>query len=276
MVKPFFLFFFLVVALQATQLQELINKKVQTVLDNKTYMQNKPFIDILLTPPEKFMKQDRVDVVKIVATLKENGLLELFYKQPQKMQYSFTTNGSVLFFVKIMGDALRNIGYYRFVTKSSSYDSNEFSWSVSITSEYAIDPLILQKELQKYGCEIIDISRQNSTKWSYAIDTSRAKLHVKALTASKEVKLKRSLEPYWFDVSQIQRLRIISKGRNRWYPSIAYYDPHLHLIKTVQRDKKSYDITVVIPKNAMYIKIADIYTMKNIKDTLVLQPSGIR
>ena len=99
MVKAFLLFSLLLGVTYATELKDLINKKVQTVLDNKTYIQNRPFIEILLSPPEKFMKKNRVDAVKIVATLKENGLLELFYKEPKKMEFRFTTNDSPLFFL---------------------------------------------------------------------------------------------------------------------------------------------------------------------------------
>ncbi len=64
----------------------------------------------------------RVNSVKVIETLKENGLLDLFFNKPVEIELKFKTNGSALFFVKIIGDTLRNIGYYRFVTKSSSYN----------------------------------------------------------------------------------------------------------------------------------------------------------
>jgi len=261
---------------QTSAVEELVFKKVQMILDAKSFAQNRAFIKIIFSPAEKFMDNDHVDTVKVVETLKENGLLELFYGKPTQTVLEFKTNGSPLFFVKILSDTLRNIGYYRFVTNGSKYNSSEFSWSVSIISEYATDPMILQKELQKSGCSIIDIERESATKWIYTIDMLNAHLPVKKLQDSYIITLRRSLFPYWLDISKIRRLRIVSSRHNYWYPNLSFYDEHLHLVKVISRDKRSFDITVVIPKNAKYIKIADIYTMKNIKDSLELHPVGSR
>ncbi len=256
--------------------EERVLKKVQTILDTRSFEQNRAFIKIIFSPADRFLHNGRVDAVKVVETLKENGLLQLFFKKPSEMVLEFKTNGSSLFFVKIVSDTLRNIGYYRFVTKASRYNNSEFSWSVRIVSEYAADPMILQKELHKSGCEIVDIERKSPTQWVYTIDMHNAHLPVQVLREGFVVKLRHSLFPYWLDVSKIRRLRVVSHGRNHWYPDISFYDAHLHLVKVIERDKRSYDITVVIPKNARYIKIADIYTMKNIKDSLELHPVGSR
>ena len=267
---------FLVSFADSSTLQERVLRQVKTILDTESYRQNEAFIKIIFSPAKKFIYNDRVDSVKVVETLKENGLLELFFDKPTKIVLEFKTNGTPLFFVKIVGDTLRNIGYYRFVTDASKYNNSEFTWSVGIVSEYAADPMILQKELQKSGCSIVDIQRETPTKWRYTIDMQNAHLPVKRLEEGVVTTLRRSLTPYWLDVSKIRRLRIVSRGANHWYPDISFYDPLLHLVKTLQRDKRSYDITLSIPKNAKYIKIADIYTMKNIKGSLELHPVGSR
>ena len=264
------------VCAQPSSNEERLFQKVRSILDAKSYAQNEAFVKIIFSPAEKFMINDRVDSVKVVETLKENGLLELFFNKPTKIVLEFKTNGAPLFFVKIVSDTLRNIGYYRFVTNASKYNSSEFTWSVNITSEYAADPMILQKELQKSGCSIVDIQRESPTRWSYTIDMQNAHLPVKRLQERMVVTLRRSLFPYWLDVSQIRRLRVVSRGRNHWYPDVSFYDSHLHLVKVVQRDKRMYDVMFNIPKNAKYIKIADLYTMKNIKDSLELHPVGSR
>ena len=256
--------------------EDLVLNKIQNILGASKFTQNKAFIKLIFSPPAKFMHNDRVDAVKVVETLKDNGLLDLFFNKPTPIVLEFHTNGAPLFFVKIVSDTLRNIGYYRFVTSASKYNNSEFSWSVGITSEYAADPMILQKELQKRGCSIIDIQRETPTQWSYTIDMHDAHLPVSELQSGYVTKLRRSLFPYWLGVSKIRRLRIVSRAQNHWYPDISYYDSQLHLIKVIERDKRSYDITLAIPKNAKYIKIADIYTMKNIKDSLELHPVGSR
>ena len=256
--------------------EDPLTTKIKSFLNEKTYEDNKGFINVIFDPKSAFYENDRVDAVKVVQTLKENGLLKLFFKKPQEFRLNFKTSGSPIFFVKIMSDTLRSIGYYRYVTTASTLDSSEFTWSINLTSEYATDPLVLQKQLQKSACDIIDIERNNSKEWSYVIDISNAKLNVKTLENSKKVTLKRSLYAHWLNVSKIRRLKIQSTRRNRWYPYIAYYDSSLHLVKIIKREKIYREILLNIPKNATYIKISDLYTLKNVRDALVLLPQGAR
>jgi hypothetical protein len=130
--------------------------------------------------------------------------------------------------------------------------------------------------LAKSSCEIIDIKRNGPKEWSYVIDISNAKLNVPTLHNGEEVKLKRSLYAHWLNVSQIRTLNIKSSRRNSWYPNIAYYDSSLHLVKIIKRDKVYREILLNIPKNAIYIKISDLYTLKNVRDQLILSPKGTK
>jgi len=249
-----------------------LTSKIKTFLDENTYTQNKEFINVIFDPKSSFYKNDRVDAVSVVQTLKENGLLKLFFNKPKEFRLNFKTSGSPLFFVKIMGDALRNIGYYRYVTTASNLDNSEFTWNINLTSEYATDPVVLQTELLKNGCQIIDLERNSAQEWTYVVDISRGFLNIKVLQSTQEVKLKRSLYSHWLDVSKIQKLKIVSSNRNRWYPHIAYYDSSLHLLKVLKEDNIYKKIMLSIPKNAKYIKISDLYTLKNVRDSLTLIP----
>lgn len=254
--------------------KDLLNMKIQSFIDEKSYKQNKAFIDIVFSPKSDYISGERVDSVKVVNTLKENGLLNLFFKKPTNIKLNFKTSGSPLFFVKIMGNTLRNIGYYRYVTTESNLNNREFTWSISLSSEYATDPLILQNELKKSGCDIVDIQKKSATDWTYVIDMRNGHLNVELLEDGEEVKLKRSLYAHWLDVSKIKRLEIQSSRRNNWYPKISYYDSSLHLLKVISKDTKRVKITLNIPRCANYIKISDIYTLKNVKDSLILKPKG--
>lgn len=273
-VKLFFLLLLTFSSLSAQSEDNPVTEKIKTFLDPATYENNEDFIRVIFDPTSSYYKGDRVDVVKVVQTLKENGLLKLFFKSPQEFTLDFKTNGSPIFFVKIMDDVLRNIGYYRYVTSGAHLNEAEFSWSINLTSEYMTDPLILQAALQKNGCEIIDINKKSPTEWSYVIDIEHAKLNVATLESGKKVDLKRSLYAHWFDVSRIKGLNIESSRRNHWYPYISYYDASLHLLKLLKRDKVYRHISLLMPKNAKYIKISDMYTLKNIRDGLTLSPLG--
>jgi len=256
--------------------EDPLTQKIKSFLTPQEYEAKKDFINVIFDPKSAFYINERVDALKVVETLKENGLLNLFFKKPQEFQLNFKTNGAPLFLVKIMGDALRNIGYFRYVTTASVLDASEFTWSITIRSEYATDPLILQKELQKSGCSIVDIEKNKANEWSYVVDINGGYLNVKVLEDAQEVKLRRSLYAHWLDISKIRTLRVKSSRRNNWYPYIAYYDASLHLLKLTKENRIFRNITLKMPKNAKYIRISDLYTLKNVKDELTLMPKGSR
>jgi len=256
--------------------EEILFQKIKTFVSPKVFKKDRAYLEIIFSPKEDYLKEGRVDSVKVIKTLKENGILNLFFKKPKELNISFKTTGNSLFFIKIMSDTLRNIGYYRYVTKESNLDNNEFTWKISLTSEYATDPVVLSRELEKNFCVILDVIRKNPTEWTYVIDMQNAKLNTKVLYVDEKVKLKRSLYAYWIDVSNIKKLKITSSYRNSWYPYIAYYDEDLKLLRVIKRDRKRTSITLNMKENTHYLKISDIYTLKNIKDSLVLTPIGQR
>ncbi len=258
------------------QEENLLKLKIKSFIDANTYEQNSAYIDIIFSPESDYYINERVDAVKVIHTLKENGLLNLFFEKPTELKLSFKSSGPPLFFVKIMGDTLRNIGYYRYVTQESNLNSSEFTWTISLNAEYATDPLILSRELKKSGCYIVDVVRDSSREWTYVVDMREGILNIPKLEDGVEVKLKRSLYAHWLNVSSIKKLEIVSSRRNDWYPYIAYYDSSLHLLEVIKRDKKKRKIRLHIPKSAQYIKISDLYTLKNIKDPLVLAPVDSR
>lgn len=280
MVKRFFLLLFLVCALNAqeglVETEDPLTQKIKSFVSEEKYKKNKNFIDAVFDPKSAFYRNDRIDSVKVIQTLQENGLLDLFFKTPQEIRLNFKTNASPIFFVKIVSDTLSSLGYYKYLTVASKRDASEFVWSISFTAEYATDPLILQQELKKKFCEIVDIQRIGATEWTYLIDISNAKLNVEQLQEGKTITLKRSLYEHWFDVSKIKMLSIKSSSRNHWYPYIAYYDSSLHLLKVIKKENIHKSLELELPKETAYLKIADVYTLKNIKDELIFYPKGSR
>jgi len=254
--------------------EDMLLSKIKDFLDEKSYNENREFIDVIFEPKSSFYKNERVNAVKVIQTLKENGLLKLFFPQPSELKLNFKTSGTPLFFIKIMGDTLRNIGYFRYVTTASHLDASEFEWKISLTAEYATDPLVLENELNKNNCRIIDIERKSATEWSYIIDISEGSLDIDSVENGNSFKLKRSLYAHWLNISQVKSLTIKSSRRNSWYPYIAYYDASLHLLEVIKKDKVFYKLKLNIPQNAKYIKISDLYTLKNVRESLLLFPRG--
>jgi hypothetical protein len=272
MVKIFLLFTLLV---SFSCAEDLLIKKIQNLINPATFAKDRAYIDTIFSQKKDFYADDgRVDTIKVIKTLKDNGILNLFFKKPRDINISFKTGGAPLFFIKIMGDSLQNIGYYKYVTNESKFNGSEFVWKINLTSEYAADPIILSQELKKNNCRVVDVIRDGETDWTYVVDIKNAKLDVSELEDGVEFKLKRSLYAYWLDVSNIDKIEVSSSARNDWYPYIAYYDKSLKLLKVMKIDAKKTNITLEMKEDTRYIKISDIYTLKNIKDDLVLKPTA--
>lgn len=272
MVKIFLLFTLLV---SFSCAEDLLIKKIQNLINPATFTKDRAYIDTIFSQKKDFYADDgRVDTIKVIKTLKDNGILNLFFKKPRDINISFKTQGAPLFFIKIMGDSLQNIGYYKYVTNESKFNGSEFVWKINLTSEYAADPIILSQELKKNNCRVVDVIRDGETDWTYVVDIKNAKLDVNELEDGVEFKLKRSLYAYWLDVSNIDKIEVSSSARNDWYPYIAYYDKSLKLLKVMKIDAKKTNITLEMKEDTRYIKISDIYTLKNIKDDLVLKPTA--
>jgi len=256
--------------------REMLDIKIKSLLPKQVYVDNKSYINTILFNESSYILDNRVDALKVIRKLKDDGLLELYFDKPSELRLNFHTSDNPLFFVKIMGDTLRDIGYYRYITKESKLDETGFTWSITLKAEYVIDPQILQKELKTTGSSIVDITRINLKEWTFSIDMRDAYLDVEVLLDEQEVELQRSLYAYWLDVSMIKQLRVSSSRRNSWYPYITYFNSSLHLLKVVKENSKRTKMLLEIPDSAKYIKISDIYTLKNIKDVLLLMPIGSR
>ena len=134
MVKNLFFIFALALSLfaqEATE-NEMLDEKIISFIGAETFEKNRDYIHIIFKDTESFYTKEQINVVQVVETLEENGLLHLFFDAPQQYEMTFHSTGSPLFFVKLMGDTLRSMGYYRYVTKESKNDASGFEWTISL------------------------------------------------------------------------------------------------------------------------------------------------
>ncbi len=258
------------------QSKDLLHEKIKELIGDKAYARHVKFIKIIFANKEDFYTNERVDVANVIQTLKDNGLLDLFFKKPKEMHLTFQSSGYPLFFVKIISDTLQSMGYYRFITDRSKQDESGFFWTIRLMGEYAIDPVLLKTALQKRGCDIVDIDRNSQTDWFYHIDMKNAYLMLEELMPYKERELKKSLYEHWLNVKSSKSLILWSLKGNNWYPYVSIYDKELHLLKVYKRDKRTKKIKLELPEGTVYVKIADLYSLKNIKGGLRAQTQGVK
>jgi len=256
--------------------QERLDEKIISYIGEDSFARNKDYIHINFRDVKSFYNKENINVVKVVETLEENGLLHLFFETPQQYEMTFHSTGDPLFFVKLMGDTLRDIGYYRYVTKESKNDESGFEWKISLEAEYVTDPVLLRKELLTRGCEIIDIVRVSAVDWHYHIDTSKAHLKADVLKSGKSIKYRRLQYAKWLDVQHTKKIKIKSHRANFWYPYIALYDSSLRLLKVIKEDKETEVFNLTLPQDTRYIRVSDLYTITNIRYGLEFIASGKR
>lgn len=256
---------------------DLLDEKVKNLVDKESYLVHQKLIDIIFKNKSKFYKSSgEIDVVKVAKYLKDSGLLKLFFEAPSTLNITFNTNQNPIFFMKLITNSLNAMGYYFFITKEAKRESNVFSWSISLTTEYAIDPTIFARELDKRNCKILDIIKNSKDSWEYVIDISKANiLEAKELKVDDFMELDKSINDYWLKAENGKILKIVSKANNNWYPYVAFYDKNLNLVSLYKEDSKVINsINIKVPENCLYIKISDIFTLNNIKNGFSIYLKG--
>ena len=245
--------------------QMQLDKKISSFIGDEAFARNRDYIHIIFKNHEVFYTNAQINVVAVVEILEKNGLLKLFFDKPQQYEMTFHTTGEPLFFVKLMSDTLRDIGYYRYVTKSSSLSNEGFEWKIALQAEYVTDPVLLHEKLELRGCKISDIVRVSASDWHYSVDMTKAHLQEDVLHLNTKLKYKRLQEPKWIDVSAVSEIKISSHRANFWYPYIAFYDSDLRLLKVFKQDKETKKLAIELPEATRYIRVADLYTVTNIR-----------
>lgn len=252
-------------------MQNPIDYRVMQLLGVEDYRINQKFIQRLFSDQGYFLDgKGQPDLYKISKTLKQNGLLKLAFKQPMELEISFVIEENPQTFVSVLYDVLDAMGYYYFLVKQSLLDEKKFKFILSMNTEYAIDPVLLQEKLREYGYGVQGVERTNLSQWNYQIALLLEFKYPKASAlVFNELNHKANLKgEYWYSIENGQELEIKSSNNVVWYPKIVFYDESLNILEIVSSQKLMRQIQKEIPKNTKFIKITDTYLPITIKNGL--------
>lgn len=262
MVRIAFLLFFALSWVEATQL----NEKIASFIGEKEYKVQKNLIRILFKDETDFLHDDNnVNDIKVLEKLKESGLLKLFYEKPQTLNLSFFTKNDALIFMRVINETLSSMGYNYFLTKKAVKNADGFIWEIIISTEHIVDPIIFSDMMKLRGCFLESIDRVNENEWKYRVNTENIKIDATKIEANTTVKLKKPIKPYWIDVQDMKSISFVSKLADKWHPNIVFFDQKLHIVSDYQKDEVTNKLKLRIPTDSRYVKIADMYTLDNIK-----------
>ena len=248
-----------------------LSDKVRNLIGRDTYLVQKKLISIIFKNQNGYYKNGKPDFVKITSKLKQNGLLNFYFKKPMEMEITFKTKGEPLLFLKVINESLHDIGYGFFITKRAKRSNEDFEWVISLKSESAIDPEIFAKELQKRDVYIDNIYKKDLTHWEYDIDIYNAHVASIKVKTGEKISLTKPMDDYWLDISNSSSIDIRSNIHDIWHPYVVFYDSYLHMIGHIVKKSKSKEERLQIPPNTKYIKISDYYSLSNIKRGLTIQ-----
>ncbi len=264
MVKHLFLLTFFLVNIYAKS----VNTAIVDIIGQKEYNLKKKFINIIFKDKDSFKDGDRIDYLKILQKLRDEGLLKVS-DISSSLRVAFTTESlNTQIFLKLIKDTLFSLGFSNINTIKAAKRGKSFVWVVSLGNNYMLDPLLFAKAMKEKNVVIKDMKRYSKTNWNYVLDIKNVLLIPKKLEYNDIIKLQKSLRAYWINISGASKVQIHSGLNNSWHPYIVLYNKDLKIISTVKKDKKTTKLDINIPSDAMYLKIDDFYTIKNIKDGL--------
>lgn len=262
-----FLSFFLITSIAFS---DMIDDKIKSFIGEKNYFSSKKIINIILGDKKQYYKSDgSIKVIKLLKVLKKNGFMRLDLESVNSVNITFTTQENPLLFLKILNNALNSMGFNFYITKKAVKSDESFSWEIQMNTEYLVDPVVLENELKKYGCSIVDIQKQEKTDWHYFISTVNAKLISKKIIPEVSYRLKKPIKRYWLEFDNAPKTILIrSYPLNRWHPYMVFYDNALNILFIYESDEIQKNLKLNIPQNTKYIMIDDKYTLSNIRSGL--------
>lgn len=247
-----------------------LQDKIENYISKNSYFKQENLIKVLFRDSNSFYRKidGNVDSLKVLKVLEDNGLLELFYKNPISLKVKFITRKNPLIFMKVIRESLEAIGYNYFLTTRATKSEDKFTWIINLKTKHLIDPVLFSKELEKRGCEIEDIEKEDVSSWIYQINSDNAKLSAKNIDLGRTVKLLKPIEPYLIYANSAKTVKIKTSFSDHWYPSVVFLDDALHVISQTKINQRKYVVKLEIPPGCTYIRIGDMYTLDNIKHGL--------
>lgn len=260
--------FFIIVLLSFSLFSFDTDEKVKNLIGQSSYTTYHKLLG-------KIIKKREYTIEELIALLKNNGLLELFFNNPKMIQtrFSFQKSPPVLS-TKILYDSLTTLGYYYFYPSYSQKNDTRYILDIEFKSEHYIDPLTLLEEMKNRGCQMSDISKEKE-RFNYVFDCSEG--HVKEAkpllkTPKRYINAKGI---YWIslDETPFEEIEIKTKKADHWTPYIVFYDKNLEVIDIIRKKKKTTEIVLPIPENTKYIKIMDSFNKQNVKRGVIVKAS---
>lgn len=167
-----------------------LNSNLKSIVGDQVYNANRQKIKSLFINEAEFLDTNlNLNYDKITNILRTNSFLNLSYASPVYMDISFVSSSSPTLVLKAISQSLNNLGYNYFLTKSLDTWDSGMVWSISINTQFMLNPGSFYKELLSNNIFIKNIKKTGQFAYSYEIDASRAMLKTLTYESDTEVQL---------------------------------------------------------------------------------------
>lgn len=238
--------------------------KIRLMIGSTEYFKYEVLIKKIFRNSNHYYINGKIDINKVSKTLKDNGLLNIFFKEPRRVHLRFITSNDRLLSLKVISTALLNLGYYNYNIGYIGSDNGLFIVDISYKSEYALDVVLLNDKLQTLQSSLVDFKRIKSNDWVYYIDTHNAVITNNHIRSGTQKRLSFTFHSYLGTLNNVNSL-VITSPNLIWYPEVSFFDRHMNLIRTYSSSRNRHVLNINVPKSSYYVKIGDRYRLENLK-----------
>ncbi len=239
-----------------------VKEKVREIVGEQKFNQSRLIINTVFANEKRFKNGSSIDLYKILYTLKRLGFLQSSFAKAQNQSielYSYLANPLVY---KLFLRSLQEAELFGYRIERIVQDEEGVYLRILFRSTLAADPVKITKFLQTHGAKVLSIVR-DGYNWRYYVDFSRASFP--ALRCNKELHISYVRRALWIVSGGNTALLLKSHPRNHWHPAVYIYDRYLYPVETIKRSKHVKSLRIKLPKGFYYIKIADTFTLENLK-----------
>ncbi|PAF42726.1 hypothetical protein BKH45_03560 [Helicobacter sp. 11S03491-1] len=250
---------------------DALDDKVRNLIGTQAYSINENFIKRIFKDKDSFYSDGRININKLVSTLKDNGLLILKFDKPSDLNITFVSQTTPIFLARSINSALSSMGYSYFAVSQAEYLDGIAKITFSFSTEHALDPSIIIAELSKRGYLFMDIKRNSITNWEYDVELNEPKLaNARDIAPSDILDITEVSGEYWFSTQGQGNITITSKTPY-WRPRIVLYDKNLQIINLISQATTTNKITFSLLNGISFMMVTDLQNPAIIKSGIQIK-----
>lgn len=251
-----------------------VDESIKNFIGKESFYTNQNFINRLFKDKQKFYTSEHtLDHYAILKTLKDNGLLELVFKQPSEVRISFRAKTKPIFLTRTINNTLSSLGYSYFTVSKAQYAQNQSELTFLLVTEHIVDPVVMLNELKKRGIGASNVYRVNEFDWMYELEVQDwVIMNAVKLEKAGRLELKNISGEYWFETKQAGSLKITKKSTKiGWFPRIVLFDRNLQIIEIITQESMAKSTEINITDKTAFVMVTDLNNPARLKYGITVQ-----